>query len=235
MASPGRRYKAGGAAQLFQFEVDACEHPKSLVISGIVFDRLTWVSSPNLTNELKMQRSTECSNEPAIDILRRDVFEAMPCDPSQLDEREDAFSLTLVLGYPYTADDHTRKDLDKHRLDYAAYLQASRGPRRAKMTDSEAASPELGNGHVFQERLLFWDHRKMACTHQGRFAIVPACAKVNDVCRVVPGLSTPLLLRAAGEGLYDLLGDLYVHGVMNGELMDELEGGKQQVENIRLI
>jgi len=54
-------------------------------------------------------------------------------------------------------------------------------------------------------------------------------AQLNDVVAVVGGCRHPILLRPKGE-YYELVGEMFVHGVMNGEAV-----GKIPKVQVRLI
>lgn len=40
----------------------------------------------------------------------------------------------------------------------------------------------------------------------------------GDVCHVFQGARVPFILREAEEQMYKLVGEAYLHGIMNGEL-----------------
>ncbi|KAH7327416.1 heterokaryon incompatibility protein-domain-containing protein [Rhexocercosporidium sp. MPI-PUGE-AT-0058] len=71
--------------------------------------------------------------------------------------------------------------------------------------------------------------RKFAVTSNGYMAVVPALSEVGDVVSVVCGARYPLLLRNKPEvqyhngemrAVHELVGECYVHGIMDGELMN---------------
>jgi hypothetical protein len=65
--------------------------------------------------------------------------------------------------------------------------------------------------------------RRFARTQAGYFALVPAQTQVGDSIAICQGGRTPLVLRALNPtcGTWTLLGDSYVHGIMNGEAFQE--------------
>lgn len=94
-----------------------------------------------------------------------------------------------------------------HMLESLAHGQSDAGPR-----------PEP----------LFNDLVHMSCngtriirTHKGFIGTVPKTTKVGDVVCVLFGGQTPFVLRRdkEKEGLYRLVGDCYVHGLMQGEAL----------------
>lgn len=105
-----------------------------------------------------------------------------------------------------------------HMLDALAHGQSDAGPR-----------PEP----------LFNDLVHMSCngtrivrTQNGFIGTVPRTARKGDLVCVLFGGQTPFVLRrdVHQEGLYRLVGDCYVHGLMNGEALNmELEEQKFEI------
>lgn len=81
--------------------------------------------------------------------------------------------------------------------------------------------------------------RRMACTADGRVCLVPADTEAGDCIAVVPGLGMPVVLRPqphatlwvrreadggvsedVGASFYQLVGECYAHGIMDGEMAD---------------
>ena len=70
--------------------------------------------------------------------------------------------------------------------------------------------------------------QKLAVTKEGYMAILPTMAKVGDMVLIVCGRRCPLVLRRKGGGAYEgvggtcyeLMGECYVHGIMDGEMMN---------------
>lgn len=61
-------------------------------------------------------------------------------------------------------------------------------------------------------------------TEHGRIGLAPLgeLIEVGDVCCIVFGATVPFLLTPAKEGRHRLIGECYIHGVMNGEVVQEL-------------
>ncbi|KAF2035384.1 hypothetical protein EK21DRAFT_53849, partial [Setomelanomma holmii] len=66
--------------------------------------------------------------------------------------------------------------------------------------------------------------RRMFVTEMGFIGLWPELTKVEDKVAILLGGSTPFMLREEpsefGPSIYRLLGDCYVHGVMDGELVE---------------
>nr|OQO22671.1 hypothetical protein B0A51_16499 [Rachicladosporium sp. CCFEE 5018] len=64
-------------------------------------------------------------------------------------------------------------------------------------------------------------NRRTGRTAQGRLALLPRSAAVGDLVAVCKGGRVPLCLRPTDELAFTLIGEAYVHGVMDGEAFDE--------------
>ncbi|PQE15314.1 Heterokaryon incompatibility protein [Rutstroemia sp. NJR-2017a BVV2] len=63
-----------------------------------------------------------------------------------------------------------------------------------------------------------WCGRRLAWTRNGRLAIVPPLTKKGDIMAVLLGAQSCFVMRG-DRGAHRLVGDAYVHGIMNGEAM----------------
>lgn len=83
------------------------------------------------------------------------------------------------------------------------------------------------------------EYRRLVTTRKGYLGIVPAGARSGDIVAVLAGAEMAVVLRPLkkeGESdlLYNVIGLGYMHGLMNGEIVDTLKAGKVKMENIRL-
>jgi hypothetical protein len=61
----------------------------------------------------------------------------------------------------------------------------------------------------------------MMRTRNGYFGLATHLAQIGDVIALVKGARTPLVLSRKPNGNRELVGDIYVHGVMQGEAFKE--------------
>lgn len=73
--------------------------------------------------------------------------------------------------------------------------------------------------------------RNFCSTKQRRIGLAPRGALKGDLVAVFMGADMPFVLRATGMGGYELIGECYIHGIMNGEA---LIGNEAQVGDIVL-
>lgn len=112
-------------------------------------------------------------------------------------------------------------------------------------THQALVSPEIDtlscNGDPFEwshEAVLFTRHRRFAVTRKGCFVLGPDVLQEGDVVAVLRGGKVPFLLRRVSamgndpEGGWVLVGECYVHGLMDGEKWD-VEGVEEEVFSIK--
>jgi hypothetical protein len=135
-----------------------------------------------------------------------------------------AFDLILEAGNPWTERSDNERFLMNFRIatalaplgltqdDFTTYLQ-----RIYKLLPSMGA---------------VCANRMFVRTKRGTMALIPQLARVDDIVFIPLGAQTPFIIRKRAEErdvntgkmreVYELVGECYVHGVMNGEMMSEL-------------
>lgn len=66
---------------------------------------------------------------------------------------------------------------------------------------------------------VIWD-RSSIKTRQGRLGIAPSHAEIGDCICILFGCNVPILLRKDLFGTYQLVGESYIYGIMDGEALD---------------
>jgi hypothetical protein len=68
----------------------------------------------------------------------------------------------------------------------------------------------------------------VAITHKGCVCLIPRRAQPGDAIWLADGAQTPYMIRSRGtKGVYEFVGDYYVHGVMDGSAVDA--GGSREL------
>lgn len=93
-----------------------------------------------------------------------------------------------------------------------------------------------GAGMLFQAALLqACVGRKFFITEKGFIGIGPACMKPGDFVAVLLGVRVPLAIRRTEDQKYILLGECYVDGIMDGELVQAQRGAGKDPELFTFI
>jgi len=80
-----------------------------------------------------------------------------------------------------------------------------------------------------------WMVRRLITTNKGHIGMAPCRVQKGDQIWVLLGCSIPLVLRKCeGEQSYQVIGECYLHGFMNGEALEDLRSGSVKVEDVHL-
>ncbi|KAI1740249.1 hypothetical protein F4680DRAFT_418962, partial [Xylaria scruposa] len=71
-------------------------------------------------------------------------------------------------------------------------------------------------------------------TRTGRMGLGSVGIEPGDIVVVLLGGRVPYILRKAFRGYYFLICDSYVHGIMNGEIVEEWKASKRNLEFFKL-
>jgi hypothetical protein len=127
---------------------------------------------------------------------------------------------TLLRDYPGSSASHSRPD--ELQLEY---LKAYR--KRMHVANMGDLGAVVLTGHE-RQRALYCEkafrrlhNTSVFLTENGRIGLAPAgdLVETGDICCIIFGAQTPFLLTPAKEGRHELVSDCYIHGVMDGEIM----------------
>jgi hypothetical protein len=62
----------------------------------------------------------------------------------------------------------------------------------------------------------------------------PRGTRVGDEIWIFVGAATPFIIRRIDGGAYKFIGNGYVHGIMKGELMEDLEKGRYELRQVAI-
>jgi hypothetical protein len=75
--------------------------------------------------------------------------------------------------------------------------------------------------------------RQLFLSKRGYIGLCPAEAREDDLLCILLGVRVPLVLRKQSEH-YVIIGDCYIDGVMDGELIPEVEAGRFIIERFNI-
>lgn len=146
------------------------------------------------------------------------------CAYSSRERRTDALWRTPVADRAFVYNYDSVRATRETMLGYQAVMRQRK--------DGEAASAATAEGAKYVDiaRCKMHDRRPFR-TSSGRLAIGPDHARKGDSVWIFPGADVPFVLRDVGSGWWKVVGEAYVHGIMDGEMM--ARDLKEQV--IRLV
>lgn len=111
--------------------------------------------------------------------------------------------------------------------------------------DFDPGATLTGNMRVFHEHILKCVmNRRFAVSRKGYFGLFPCTTKPGDQIFIFPGGKVPLILRPVGSSdggkdepdtEFKLVGDAYVHGVMDGQAWDLVDNRTLKLQSIVLV
>lgn len=144
-----------------------------------------------------------------------------------------AFDLVLKSGNPWV------QTSDAERISQNFQIALSLLPLGLTLDDFPK---HLMQAHKFLPSMGATCANRMFCTTtRGSMALVPPLTKENDIFFIPLGAQTPVVIRNFGReqdmktrktgSIYKLVGECYVHGMMNGEMM----GDRLNIEDMVLV
>ncbi|KAF2850545.1 hypothetical protein T440DRAFT_508002 [Plenodomus tracheiphilus IPT5] len=186
-------------------------------------------NKPRLKLEAVHLDSVLCTHKPkTTDMLvslitgafkcnRPRTLHATPLDPTTL-------AITLTAGLSTGRDlllNRADADVDQHYSRFCAYLGL----------DTETLT-HLGNNtrHPTEREPQYYSldvhraasNRVLICTEDGRLGLGPQITRKGDQSWIIIGANMPFMLRELPDGTFRILGPMYLHGVMRGELVENL-------------
>jgi hypothetical protein len=129
--------------------------------------------------------------------------------PCKYVDRADAFCRTLCIGVSMFT-----RDFAQHAACLAMIFENRNQPLGNRYTQQQQDHALI----YYSEIRLFCYNRSLVITEKGFYGLAPLLTRPGDIICVVIGVDVPLMLRPHTGGQLRLLGESYVHGVMEGQV-----------------
>ncbi|KAF5878889.1 putative heterokaryon incompatibility protein [Botrytis fragariae] len=73
----------------------------------------------------------------------------------------------------------------------------------------------------YKNAMSYQQNRRPSISEQGYVGLVPGHSLPGDVIVIIFGMVQPFVIRSVGEDRWELIGEAYVHGIMDGEIMKD--------------
>ena len=239
-------------------------HPEEakLSVKGLILDqvRLIW---PVLDREDVTMRSFSDEKDPKKHVVEL-LCNYLEGDDSRCRYEDSLLALSLTLVAGRHGSKPAKEDLDGHRARFAAYrngIQTNRGivskPKQEfpdHLLDVQKKWPGVIWKEVTDKTVSGWQqfmidaanachNRKFFTTTSGFFGLgpgaMPEIEGSNDLyCAILLGASVPFILQKCSDtkngDSYRLVGEAYVHGIMNGEAIEMWKRGVLEEVDIQI-
>jgi hypothetical protein len=171
------------------------------------------------------------ARKPFIDFLWEWTLHATKPATTQLEKE---FAWTLVRAYPATPG----KTCDsQYMAEFAAYRRLVRTAAKSGENpegDQQSVSDQEAYPRNILHRLYYCDDMRVTILESGQLGLVPYAALPGDCCCILPGVPVPMILRRLANNTYRLVGESYISGVMEGEIMESLTEARAKEETFTI-
>ena len=191
-------------------------HPKvsqrgHLTVQGIIVDKVRMSFQIDVTEQTGVGfRESSTGRLGSLKIALEDLSrESSRC---QYNNRVDAFCRTLCIGAT-----RFQRRFPRHAQCLAEILEGSHKPEPGKMVHKMEDETEAMV--YYSEIKAICTNRSFIITDTGYFGLGPLISRPGDTACVIIGVDVAFMLRGtAEEGSYRLLGESYMHGLMQGQV-----------------
>ncbi|KAJ5024565.1 hypothetical protein PSV08DRAFT_372838 [Bipolaris maydis] len=171
-----------------------------------------------------------------LDVLKNDFATQEYCDMRSL-------SATLTGGLTCNEGELreviNEKNATQHYYDFCAYRHAkSQDTRNPGTTQTDSLTPSLSQDHEkgdYKRYATAYLAESTRCflTRDGRLGLGPRITEGGDQIWLPMGADTPFVLRPLHDGNFKILGQAYLHGIMQGEAVAHLT--EDDFEVVKLV
>ncbi|RDW63631.1 hypothetical protein BP6252_11176 [Coleophoma cylindrospora] len=132
-----------------------------------------------------------------------------------------AFAVTLLAGDDYKGDNATATSvpIEDPSLSLAAVVAGISSNNTRLMLGT------INPDSLYKtQAMVACRDRCFAVTAHGYIGLVPACSQIGDEIYLLGGVTVPFVLRQKSEMKFMIVGDSYIHSVMEGEVVDTISG-----------
>jgi len=249
---PDMFYRAGGLPPR-KFQVELSASMFTLSLSGILLDEIVWCSQAFHDEDLKLPGQKEKAPLRAVWRRLEEGNHDSNCTVYGQDSevRELAYSLAIVAGRN-TDDGPAHADLLLHQSIYQAYKKLI---SHDAATTGTKPTPNKDGGRNMERDVLTYmanqrralHNRRIFLTSKGYYGISHKTLEVGDVCCVFEGANVPFVLRRVSQtsdteidmgspsDRYLLVGESYIQGTMEGEIVEMADHGDLIPQEIVLV
>ncbi|KAF2785869.1 HET-domain-containing protein [Melanomma pulvis-pyrius CBS 109.77] len=219
IANPNNTFQAGGTGTPFEPRVQS---GKLLEVAGFIFDRVLFVSEIIKPDDFRMDSEfwsdeLRVSGEPLIDRLLKQASEA---NGSLAPLNEVEYYLTLLTSYG------GKPNVETIKKGFSEYRRRVRSQFANTPLDGAEVGSDVGNTYLVEEGLRHLFNQRFIRTESGKIGLASAVTQVGDMSCIFVGVSVPFVLKESPNERYKLVGECYIHNVMDGEMMAGLDAGE---------
>ena len=218
------RYKAAGASKPNIKMIGPSEQTARMLIEGAIIDTVTLLASPAIWHSADERRLARGKWYKSTEAL---FEEAVNTGQVIYDNHKDVFSRTLIVNDLYTGGNATLRSTSIENPVSTLEEVVSNLDRE----EGRKEGGEVGEVGTYAMQMYAASRfRRFVVTENGFMGLVPFCAEAGDRVCIFLGSSTPFLIREKESSSFELVGDAYIHGVMDGEALESKNWQPEMLE-----
>lgn len=234
--NPENRYRAGGTkgtSSLHNLRRDPFGKLESLCLQGILLDVVVEVAPPHAIHvnsgahykyrlDTSMRSAVETLKESST-LVSTSKYLKNPYPHAKKPTRLGEVFWRLLIGDRTATEWPAPASVEQLAITWMSTISDLGQPNIMDEVSTEQ-QVRLGiSGQQYGALIMrAWAGRRVAVTRKGYLCLVPRGAVQGDVIWLVEGAQTPFVCREEQESVsYQLVGDCYVHGVMDGSAFDK--------------
>lgn len=197
----------------------------TLVFQGIILDKVR-TSFRIETSEAIGIRFQDTSTGQLV-TLRNALEELSKPDkgPRMYIDRVDAFCRTLCIGIS-----RFTRDFAQHAACLAVIFENRNQPLENRYTQEQQDSALIYDREVRAVCM----NRRLVITEKGFYGLAPLLTRPGDVSCVLIGVDVPFMLRPHAGEQFKLLGESYIHGIMDGQVKGMVDRNEFSVQTVNI-
>lgn len=198
----------------------------TLVLQGIILDKV--LKSFRIDNSEATGIRFEDTSTGQVISLRTALEDlSKPKNsPSMYNDRVDALCCTLCIGIR-----KFRHDFSPHAACLAMIFENKHQPLGNRYTQEQQDDALI----YFSEVRAVCINRRLVITEKGFYGLAPLLTRPGDISCVLIGVDVPFMLRPhTTGGQFRLLGESYVHGIMDGQVKEMVDRNKLSVQTVNI-
>jgi hypothetical protein len=207
--------------------------PDALVLSGIWIDKVVTAFEP-IGGDWEWKEFREMIREIPSEILTEEYCTGEPGRP--------AVVRTLLADQEWEIRRLSVDRLEKYCVMFEWFMSDEGGDSKVVNTDHDGRAG-ITDDEEQRERALFHDDLvnsedyRFCLTERGFMALIPDTALEGDILCILYGSNYPHTLRPVleNENTYQVIGNAYVHGFMDGEVLEWRDKGKLEEKKFILV
>jgi len=212
----------------------------SLQVRGVIFDTLDYTSEILREEDLEWRDGVPQDSQ-TVTLWKNILLHIAASSPGGLFGNQTSFLAKALTPLYCGSLSGYQSDANAH---IAAFIMSRIAISKVEISPDllgflQAASMG-GDPHLVESDCRISYGRRLGISQSAYYALIPPNARKGDLCCIFFGGNTPFIIRPgpAGAGLaghYQFVGEAYVSGIMEGQIVKRFQRGEFQEQDIILV